>query len=103
MPENTEKKAVIGVDIGGSATKAVVYDGEGHFLKPIYTGDPRPTASEIVKKLLKVNNINREDIGKISITGVGSASVEDDILGNDFVKKDEFQCIGAGGLYLSGL
>lgn len=104
MPENNKNKAVIGVDIGGSATKAVIYDGKGRFLKPIYKGDdPRPTASEIVKKLLRVNEINPDEIGKIAITGVGSASVEDDILGSEYIKKAEFQCIGAGGLYLSGL
>jgi type II pantothenate kinase len=49
------------------------------------------------------NNINIGVVERIMITGVGAAKIKNDIFGIPTRQVDEFQAIGAGGIFLSGI
>jgi len=95
---------IIGVDIGGSSTKICAFDG-GRFIQPQYVraGDPLASVYGALGKFLAANDIELSQIGRIMATGVGASFITKPLynIRTDFVR--EFDAIGRGGLYLSGL
>jgi len=96
----------LGIDIGGSATKAIAADEAGRLSMPVKA---RPKTQEaaadvILAKFLKMNpKIRMRDISRIVVTGVGAPRTKDSIHGIPCVHANEYECSGRGGLYLSGL
>ncbi len=97
-------KTVIGIDVGGSATKIVGYR-DGKLLDPMFVkaNDPLTSAYGAFGKFLAENKMGLEDIESIRTTGVGSSYLPDNIYGLKTVNVNEFECIAKGGMYLTGL
>ncbi len=98
---------VIGIDVGGSTTKIVGFtnDGERKLIVPqfIKANDPVTATYGAFGKFTDENNIPISEIEKVFMTGVGASFVKKDLYGIDCIRVPEFNCIGKGGLYVSGL
>ena len=100
---------VIGIDVGGSTTKIVGFriDGQGNkkLIPPqlVTANDPITSTYGAFGKFTEENGIEMSGINKIMMTGVGSSFVKKDIFGLSCVRVPEFNSIGKGALYLSGL
>lgn len=99
---------VIGIDVGGSTTKIVGFDKTGDkdkLIEPIFVRatDPITALYGAFGKFTDKNGIELSDIDVVKVTGVGASKLTKPIYGLDCVSVPEFDCIGLGGLYLSGL
>ena len=103
-------KTVIGIDVGGSTTKIVAFrcdkkTKEYKLIEPqlVKANDPITATYGAFGKFTDENNLKFSDITKVMMTGVGSAYVRKNLYGLDCERVEEFNSIGRGGLYLSGL
>lgn len=110
LRERTEILGVIiGIDVGGSTTKIVGFrtDEKGNktLIEPqlVTANDPITSTYGAFGKFTEENGIEMSDITKIMMTGVGSSFVKKDIFGLTCERVPEFNSIGKGALYLSGL
>lgn len=99
---------VIGIDVGGSTTKIVGFrdvEGKRELISPqlVKANDPLTATYGAFGKFTDENNIKISDIDKVLMTGVGSSYVRRDLYGIECLRVPEFDCIGRGGIYLSGL
>ena len=99
---------VIGIDVGGSTTKIVGIrdkDGKRELITPqfVRANDPITATYGAFGKFTDENRLSISEIDKIMMTGVGSAYIKHDMYGLDCVRVPEFNCIGKGALYLSGM
>jgi type II pantothenate kinase len=102
------KHIVIGIDIGGSTTKIVGFDtadGKNTLIAPLFVKatDPITSIYGAFGKFLDVNGYSLSDIEKVMVTGAGSSYMSRPIYDLPCEKIAEFNSIGLGGLYLSGL
>ena len=95
---------IIGIDIGGSTTK-IVGIHKGRIIKPltVEANDAIASASGAMGKFLNVNKLSLADVESVKVTGVGASFLDDNLLGLNIEKTDEFKAVGYGGLFLSGL
>ncbi|HEY5586909.1 MAG TPA: type II pantothenate kinase [Ruminiclostridium sp.] len=95
---------VIGIDIGGSTTKIVGFDGKS-MISPLLVraNDPIASVYGAFGKFLNINSFKLDDIERIMITGVGSSFINSKLFGIPTGRVDEFMAIGLGGLFLSNL
>lgn len=95
---------IIGLDIGGSTTKVVGFQNQ-QLLERVFvkSSDPVAAAYGGLGKFLSSNNRKLENVQEIRLTGVGSSYVNNNLLDLETVKANEFESVGLGGLYLSGL
>ncbi|MGN1122145.1 MAG: BadF/BadG/BcrA/BcrD ATPase family protein, partial [Eubacteriales bacterium] len=99
---------IIGIDVGGSTTKIVGFDSasgkEKQILSPIYVkaSDPLASVYGAFGKFTATNGIALSDVKKVMITGVGSAFVDKRLYGIETCHLSEFECVGRGGLFISG-
>ena len=101
-------RTIIGIDIGGSTTKIIGFreeDGVKHWIEPqvIVANDPLTATYGAFGRFTDENNLSLGDITKVVITGVGASHVKGGIYGLDCMRAEEFQCIGKGGSFLSGI
>lgn len=95
---------IIGIDIGGSTTKIVgLSQGKVVQTLTVVADHPVASASGAMGKFLNDNGLSFQNLDKIRITGVGASFLGDGLLGFPVEKVDEFEAIGHGGLFLSGL
>ncbi len=99
---------VIGIDIGGSSTKIVGFSAKGgslELIEPqiIKANDPVTATYGAFGKFTDENNLAISDISKIMMTGVGASHVKNSLYGLECQRVAEFDSIGRGGTYLSGL
>ena len=99
---------VIGIDVGGSTTKIVAFkdiDGRRELISPqlVKANDPLTATYGAFGKFTDENGIRISDIDKVLMTGVGASYVKHDLYGIECVRVPEFDCIGRGGIFLSGL
>lgn len=99
---------VVGIDVGGSATKIVgLKKGEEGYLlvepQKVRANDPVTSIYGAFGGFIDKNELSITDIEKVMITGVGSSFVKRNIYGISSEWVREFDSIGRGGLYLSGL
>lgn len=103
---------IIGIDIGGSTTKIVGFDTsagqtphEMKLIEPLFVRatDPITSIYGAFGKFLDVNNLALSDIKKVMCTGAGASYMTKPIYDLPCEKIAEFNSIGLGGLYLSGL
>ena len=95
---------ILGIDIGGSTTDIVGIDNNEIFdLFTVEASDPTTSAYGALGKMLTKNRLDIADIDKIAITGVGSSYIDSTIFGIKTIKVDEFEAIGLGGSFLSGI
>lgn len=95
---------VVGIDIGGSTTKIIGVDN-GVPMPPMQVSaeDPMTSVYGAFGKYISANGLGIKDISKITVTGVGSTFIKENIYGIETTHVSEFNAIGFGGLYLSGL
>ena len=97
----------IGIDIGGSTTKIVGFssDKSHTLIEPlsVRATDPVTSVYGAFGKFITQNNLELDDIEKVSTTGVGSKYITKPLYSLPCENVPEFRCIGLGGLYLSGL
>ncbi len=98
-------KTVLGIDVGGSTTKIVGFDQNGALIEPMFiqANDQITSIYGAFGKFADTNNLSLSDISGIKVTGVGASFLDKGIYGLRCEHVSEFDCIGAGGLYLSGL
>ena len=99
---------VIGIDVGGSTTKIVGFRKVGEtneLISPLYVKatDPITSIYGAFGKFTDRNDLALSDIGQVLMTGVGSSHIRRSIYDLPCKTVPEFDCIGRGGLYLSGL
>ena len=92
-------KTIIGIDVGGSTTKIVGFQGDvmiaPQFVK---ASDPLTSLFGAFGKFTAQNNIELDDIEKVFLTGVGSSYVTKPIYGLDCERVAAFDCIARGGI-----
>ena len=102
-------KAVLGIDVGGSATKIVGFrekNGKRELISPqfVMANDPLTSIYGAFGKFTMENGLSLGDIDRVMMTGVGSTFAEKPLYeGLDCRVVPEFESVGRGGLYLSGL
>ncbi len=99
---------VIGIDVGGSTTKIVGFrdtGGKWELIDPLFvtSDDPLTSVYGAFGKFTSQNSLSLSDIDRVMMTGVGSGYVEKGIYGLRCLRVPEFESIGRGGLYLSGM
>ena len=99
---------IVGIDIGGSTTKIVGIkkqsDGWALITPQLVTAtDPITAVYGAFGKFTDENGLKINDISKVMMTGVGASFVKRNLYGLDCQRVEEFDSIGKGGLYLSGL
>ena len=102
-------KAVLGIDVGGSTTKIVGFreeNGKRILIDPqfVRATDPLTSIYGAFGKFTMQNGLALSDIERVMVTGAGSAFLEKPLYeGVDCRTVPEFDSVGLGGLYLSGL
>ena len=98
-------KTIIGIDIGGSTTKIVGFSEDMSLIEPmsVRATDPLTSVYGAFGKFLSTNGLELEDVEQVMITGVGSSYIDKPLYGRPCSHVGEFQCVGYGGIYLSGL
>ncbi len=102
-------KTVLGIDVGGSTTKIVGFrekDGHTVLIEPqcVRATDPLTSIYGAFGRFTMQNGLSLSDIDRVMMTGVGSAFAEKPLYeGLDCRIVPEFNSVGLGGLYLSGL
>ena len=100
---------VVGIDIGGSTTKIVGFekkgDGTKRLIDPIFVRatDPITSLYGAFGKFTFENSLSLSDIEKVMMTGVGASYINGSVYSLKCESVPEFNGIGLGGLYLSGL
>ena len=99
---------VIGIDVGGSTTKIVGFkkeNGEQKALAPLFVSanDPVTSVYGAFGKFTHENGLSLGDIEKVMMTGVGATFVTRNLYDLPCRHVSEFDSIGLGGMYLSGL
>ena len=101
----SDGKTVIGIDVGGSTTKIVGFSPDRQLISPmiVKANDPVTSAYGAFGRFTVENKLSMQAIGRVMMTGVGSAFITDPIYSLPCERVSEFDSIGLGGLYLSGL
>jgi type II pantothenate kinase len=98
---------VIGIDIGGSTTKIVGFTNKNgwELIEPelITANDPVTATYGAFGKFITENGLKLSDISKVVMTGVGASHIKQGLYELNCQRVPEFDCIGRGGLYTSGL
>ena len=102
-------RTVIGIDVGGSTTKIVALkkydDGRSEIVEPqfVRATDAITSVYGAFGKFTMQNSIGLSDINQVLMTGVGASFIDKPIYSLTCKTVSEFDSIGLGGLYLSGL
>ncbi|MBQ8344910.1 MAG: type II pantothenate kinase [Clostridia bacterium] len=101
-------RTVIGIDIGGSTTKIVGFRTDGQtkeLIDPLFVRatDAITSIYGAFGKFTLQNDLALDQIDRVLMTGVGSSFIDKPIYSLRCEKVSEFQSVGNGGLYLSGL
>ena len=95
---------IIGIDLGGTITKIVGFkDKRLSGSLSVRANDPVASLYGALGKFLSQHELQLSDISKIMVTGVGSSFISGNLFEIPTGKVDEFNALGSGGLYLSGL
>ena len=97
-------KIAIGIDVGISTTK-IVGIKNNEVVRPlrIKATDPVTSLYGAFGKYLYDNKIDLNDVGKVMLTGVGSAYIDKPVYGLPTEKADEFLADGLGAQFESNL
>ncbi|HXD89431.1 MAG TPA: hypothetical protein VNU00_00130, partial [Candidatus Binataceae bacterium] len=93
---------IVGIDIGGSTTDAVILDNGNIHVVTIEANDPVAAAAGALGKLIEVCGIPLEKLSRVAATGAGSRVLGESLFGLPVTKVNEFDAIGIGGTSLAG-
>lgn len=94
---------IVGIDIGGSTTDAVLLDGGALKVVTVEANDPIAAASGALGLLLNAHNYRLDQISAIAASGGGARRLGESLLGVPVTKVPEITAIGVGGTTLAGL
>lgn len=95
---------ILSVDVGGSTTKIVGFQGRQLLgTLQVRATDQLTSLFGAIGHFLRQYELTLSQVKEIVLTGVGASLIHEDIYGILTRKVPEFQAIGYGGLYLSGL
>ena len=92
---------IVGIDIGGSTTDAVILENGSIRVVTIEANDPVAAAAGALGKIVGDVGINLSDIECVAATGAGSRALGDQLFGRPVMKVNEFTAIGVGGTSLA--
>ena len=92
---------IVGIDIGGSTTDAVILDNGQIHVVTIEANDPVAAAAGALGKLVEVCGISLGKLSRVAATGAGSRVLSDSLFGLPITKVNEFDAIGIGGTSLA--
>src|SRR5579872_2874331 len=81
---------IVGIDIGGSTTDAVVLDNGDVHVVTIEANDPVAAAAGALGKLVQTCGIPLNKVTRVAATGAGSRALDDSLFGLPVVKVNEF-------------
>ncbi|HYB91517.1 MAG TPA: BadF/BadG/BcrA/BcrD ATPase family protein [Candidatus Binataceae bacterium] len=93
---------IVGIDIGGSTTDAVILENGGIHVVTIEANDPVAAAAGALGKLVADYGLRLEDVERVAATGAGSRALGESLLGRPVLKVNEFTAVGVGGTSLAG-
>jgi len=94
---------IMGVDVGGSFTKAVALKGSNIIgLCTVLTTEPVAAVSGALGKLLSQIDRPLKEVEVLAVSGAGARFLGNSILDVPIFEVDEIEAIGIGGLTLSG-
>ncbi len=93
---------IVGIDVGGSSTKAVAYHNGIVGKASVVTTDPYAAAAGALGKLFSGMKRNLADVRCVALTGGGTHAMASDLLGLPVRKVEEMTAIGLGGIELTG-
>lgn len=91
--------SIIGVDSGSSAVKLIEVDTSGKILHKLMVN--KIPIAKAIEVFINKEKIDKSNISKIVLTGVGKDEIQENIYNIPTAKVDEFIAVGTGGLYLS--
>src|SRR5581483_920154 len=91
---------IVGIDIGGSTTDAVILENGTIHVVTIEANDPIAAAAGSLGKLVSDFGLRLDQIERVAATGAGALG--DSLFGRPVLKVDEFTAIGVGGTSLAG-
>src|SRR5712692_6104853 len=94
-------KMIVGIDIGGSTTDAVVLDNGNVHVVTIEANDPVAAAAGALGKLMETYGLPLDKLSRVAATGAGSRVLGDTLFGLPVVKVNKFRAIGIGGTSLA--
>jgi type II pantothenate kinase len=94
---------IIGIDIGGSTTDAVILENGGLHVVTIEANDPVAAAAGALGKLVSEFGMTLEHVDCVAATGAGARALGKSLLGRPVIKVNEFTAIGIGGTSLASL
>ncbi|MCL2628672.1 MAG: type II pantothenate kinase [Oscillospiraceae bacterium] len=95
---------IFGIDIGGSTTKIVgIKDGKCIDMLQVRAADQITSLYGALGKFLRSHELQTTDVEEIYLTGVGASFIDEQIYGIKTYKESEFNAIGRGALFLTGL
>ncbi len=92
---------IVGIDIGGSTTDAVLLNNGRFPVVTIEANDPVAAAAGALGKLVSDFGLSLDQITRVAATGSGARALPNTLLGRPVVKVDEFTAIGIGGTSLA--
>ncbi len=93
---------IVGIDIGGSTTDAVLLTNGDIRVVTIEANDPVAAAAGALGKLVAEFGLSLNSVSAVAATGAGARALGDELLGRPVTKVDEFTAIGIGGTSLAG-
>lgn len=101
-------RITLGIDIGGSTTKIVGFretESRLSLIQPnlVRAADPLTSVYGAFGKFIQLNGLTLGGVDRVMVTGVGSTQLGGKLYDLTCDKVPEFEAIGRGGLYLSGL
>lgn len=95
---------IVGIDLGGTTTKLIGYNGEEIFHPlTVKADDPIASAAGALGKFLSEDHRHLSDVTCIAITGVGAGYLGNSLLGLPVNHIGEFEAIGRGGTFLANM
>jgi type II pantothenate kinase len=92
---------IVGIDIGGSTTDAVILDNGNINVVTIEANDPIAAAAGALGKLIDSCSLPLEKLSRVAATGAGSRALGESLFGLPVTKVNEFDAIGIGGTSLA--
>lgn len=96
---------ILGIDIGGSTTKIVVFEANKKVVDTLQVkaNDQITSLYGAIGAILYKNKLSLKKVSKIVLTGVGATLINGNVYDIPTYKVNEFEAIGIGGLMLSEL
>jgi type II pantothenate kinase len=92
---------IVGIDIGGSTTDAVILEDGAFHVVTVEANDPVAAAAGALGRLIQNIGLRLEQVDRVAATGAGSRALSDTLFGRAVLKVPEFTAIGIGGTSLA--